>query len=188
MKPAAHSTVMPTATSREGPYGVAGRESERLTAVVFAIRCAAAAALSYQLSRFFQLDEPVWAAMSALIVSQARFGETQLLSKGRILGSLFGIAVSVAVHASALVVHVPVVIQMAIAVGICAVLTQKLATLRVAVWTCPVVLLASTSSSAVMAIALNRGAEIISGVLVGLAMHWLSDRIPYRRGSQVPRR
>jgi uncharacterized membrane protein YgaE (UPF0421/DUF939 family) len=151
-----------------------------LSAAAFAIRCAVAATLGCQLSKIFGLDEPVWAAMSALIISQARLDETQSSPHGRVVGSVLGVAVRLAVHAAASVVAAPRVLQIAVAVGACAAITRKLPGFRVAMWTCPIVLLASTSSAMVTATAIDRGSEIILGVAVRLALHWLTERIAPR--------
>jgi uncharacterized membrane protein YgaE (UPF0421/DUF939 family) len=151
-----------------------------LSAAAFAIRCAVAATLACQLSNLLGLDEPVWGVISALIASQVRLDDTQSSSQDRVFGSVLGIAISLAVHAAACVVAAPRVLQIAVAVGVCAAITRKLPGFRVAMWTCPIVLLASTSSALVTTAAIDRGSEIFLGVVVGFALHWLAERIAPR--------
>ena len=67
----------------------------------------------------------VWAAISALIISQViRLHDTQSCSMGRICGSLPGVAISLSVSVIGCTIHVPSATQMVLAVGVCAIFTR----------------------------------------------------------------
>ncbi len=145
----------------------------RLT--LFVVRCSGAATAAWGVSVLLGLCEPVWAAISALVISQVRLDETQSCSIGRVLGTLLGIAVSLSVNVIGSKLHVPLPLQMALAVAICAVVTLDLPALRVALWTCPLILLASCSSAPLVKAAERRAVEVVFGALVGLALHLITE-------------
>ena len=162
-----------------------GRQRQKLTVenrgllrlTAFVIRCSGAATAAWGVSILIGSSDPVWGAMSALIISHVRLEETRSCSIGRVLGTLLGIAVSLSVNVIVAKLHVPVPLplQMAIAIAICAIATFDLPMLRVAMWTCPVILLASRSSEILMKAAEHRGVEVALGALVGLALHWATE-------------
>jgi len=67
----------------------------------FMIRCSAAPVTAYELATLFALPEAVWAAMSAVIVSQDRLCDTISSFARRVVGTPIGIGVTVAVSAIA---------------------------------------------------------------------------------------
>jgi uncharacterized membrane protein YccC len=138
----------------------------------FVVRCAAAAPVAWELASSLGLAEPMWAAISALIVSQDRLHETQSILKGRLLGTLLGIAIMIVVHEVASLVHAAIPVQIAVAVAISALITRDLPKLRVAMWTGPIILLTAQSAAPIAAVALHRGTEVILGAAVGIAFHW----------------
>ena len=72
------------------------------------------------LATWLGLPHALWAAMSALIVSQAHLHETHSSFQGRILGTLLGLGVAVLVGEGAAQIAAPVGLQIALAVAICA--------------------------------------------------------------------
>ena len=146
-----------------------------LRLAVFVIRCSGAATAAWSVSNLLGLCQPVWAAMSALIISQFRLDETRSCSIGRVFGTLLGIAVSLAVSVLASKLHVPLPVQMALAVGICAIVTFDLPALRVALWTCPLILLAHCSAAPMVRAAERRAVEVVLGALVGLTLYWTAE-------------
>src|SRR4030088_684490 len=57
----------------------------------FVIRCATAASLAYELARLVGLQHPVWAPISALIVSQESVAATPDSIHGRLVGRFIGL-------------------------------------------------------------------------------------------------
>jgi len=148
--------------------------SKAVRAIAYVLRCSGAATLAYELVFFLGL-QGLWAAMSAMIVSQERLHETRSSLTGRILGTLLGIGVTVAVNEIASRTAISTVVQMAIAVAICALVVRELPKLRVAMWTCPIILLTAQPSAPMLLVALHRGSEVIVGAIIGWIFHWLAE-------------
>jgi hypothetical protein len=64
---------------------------------------------------------------------------------------------------------------MAAAIAISALVAQKFPTLRVAMWTCPIILLTAAPSVPIAVVALHRGSEVIIGAAVGWAFHCATE-------------
>jgi uncharacterized membrane protein YccC len=148
--------------------------SKTVRAIAFVLRCSGAATVAYRLVFFLGL-QGLWAAMSAMIVSQERLHETRSSLTGRILGTLLGIGVTVATSEIASRTATSTAVQMAIAVAICALVVRELPKLRVAMWTCPIIQLTAQPSAPMLLVALHRGSEVILGALVGWIFHWLAE-------------
>lgn len=141
----------------------------------FAARCAASAAAAYMLALQVGLSHPVWAPMSALIVSQERLVDTRRSLTGRLYGTVLGMAAAVAVDAVAQRVAMPMALQVALTVILCATPARRRPALRVSMWTGPIVLLTPSPEFNVAAVALMRGAEVVLGSLVGALLHLAFD-------------
>ena len=139
----------------------------------FAIRCASSAALACLLSDLMHLDHTVWASMSALIVSQEKLKATHTHVAGRITGTVIGALVALVVHRLFLLAGLSVYVQLAAAVGICAVIAKGRPVLRVCLWTCPLVLLTGSEHLTSEMTALSRIAEVLLGAVVGGLCHSL---------------
>ena len=154
----------------------------------FVVRCAAGATVAWEMASALALPEPGWAAISALIVSQERLQETQSTLKGRLLGTLLGIAVTIVVNEVASRVAGVIAVQIAVAVAICAFITLDRPKLRVAMWTCPIILLTAQSSEPIVTVALQRCSEVILGAMVGAGLHWgAQSMVEARPVSATPR-
>ena len=81
----------------------------------FIVRCSGAATGAWALALSVGLAQPVWAAISALVVSQEQLRETRCSLRGRILGTLVGIAVTVPVSELASFLAAPLAAQLAVA-------------------------------------------------------------------------
>jgi len=145
--------------------------------LVFVVRCAGAATVAYELATRLGLPHVLWAAMSALIVSQVNLHETRSSFQGRLLGTLLGIGVAVLVGEGAAQIAVPVGLQIGLAVAICALVAHEFPKLRVAMWTCPIVLLSAHPSAPLLTTAFQRGCEVVLGCAVGWAFHWAAERL-----------
>jgi uncharacterized membrane protein YccC len=128
--------------------------------------------VGYELASSLGLHEALWAAMSAVIVSQEHLHETRSTLVGRIFGTLLGIGVTVGVSEAASRIAASTAVQMAVAVGICALIVREFPTLRVAMWTCPLILLTAQPSTPIVLVALHRGSEVFLGAIVGWIFHW----------------
>jgi len=160
--------------SSSGTNAVEGSNPMRaIRGAAFVLRCSGAAAMAYQLAGSLGLHEALWAAISAVVVSQEYLHETRSSLAGRIFGTLLGIGITIAVSQVASRTAVPMVVQMSIAVAICALVVREFPTLRVAMWTCPIILLHTQVSEPIVLVALHRGSEVILGAIVGWLIHWI---------------
>lgn len=153
----------------------------------FVLRCALSAALACWASDALGLSHTVWASMSALIVSHEKISSTRAQVSGRIAGTVIGAFVALLVHR--LGMGLPVTSQLAIAVGICALIASGRPTLRVCLWTCPLVLLTASPAESPEIAALSRTAEVLLGAVIGGAMHYLEAallRLRDNNGSSPP--
>lgn len=146
-----------------------------MRAIAFVIRCSGAATVALELASLLGLPEALWAAMSAIVVSQEHLHETRSSLAGRILGTLLGVGVTVAVSKFASWTATSILVQMTITVAICALVVIKLPKLRVAMWTCPIILLTAEPSVPIIMVALYRASEVILGAFVGGVFHWAAE-------------
>lgn len=142
---------------------------------LFVIRCAGAAAIAFEMATALGLAEASWAAVSAIIVSQDQLHDTRSTLVGRILGTMLGIAVTLAVHVAIGGDTTSLVLEMGISVAICALVARRIQMLRVAMWTCPILLLPSEAAVPMATLAVHRGGEVILGALVGWAVHGATE-------------
>ena len=151
--------------------------SKRTRALAYVVRCSGSATVAYELTSLLGLPEGLWAAMSALIVSQEQLHETRSALTGRILGTLVGMAVTIAVSEVTARVAAPTAVQMGLAVGIAALVAREFPKMRVVMWTCPIILLTTQPSGSIFITALRRGGEVILGALVGWVFHWAAETV-----------
>ncbi|GGP25573.1 FUSC family protein [Silvimonas amylolytica] len=137
----------------------------------FVVRCAASATLAWYAAVLLQSPHPVWASMSALIVSQENIRATRTSIQGRILGTVLGALVALAANLAGSTWQIAVPVQLAVAVGICAVIAMGRPAIRVCLWTCPLVLLTTTSAESPFLTAVYRTAEVLIGVIIGGVLH-----------------
>jgi uncharacterized membrane protein YccC len=143
----------------------------------FIVRCSGAATGAWALALSVGLAQPVWAAISALVVSQEQLRETRCSLRGRILGTLVGIAVTVLVSELASFLAAPLAAQLAVAIAMTALVAHKFPTLRVAMWTCPMILLTASPAVPIAMVALRRGSEVILGAAVAWVFDWAAERV-----------
>ena len=152
-------------------------EMRAIRAIAFVARCSGAATVAYELACLLGLPEALWAAMSAVVVSQEHLHETRSSLAGRIFGTLLGIGVTIAVSDVASRTAASTAVQMAIAVAICALVVREFPKLRVAMWTCPIILLTAQPSVPIVVVALHRAGEVIFGAVVGGVFHWAAEAV-----------
>jgi uncharacterized membrane protein YccC len=149
-------------------------------AVAFVARCSGAATCAYVAAAAAGLPHAVWAAISALIVSQERLDDTTTSLTGRIAGTIIGACVAVAVSVAAARLATGVALQVAVAVAVCATIARERPRLRVCMWTAPIVLLTTEPGVPISIEATYRASEVILGALIGGAFHWAAEVLVHR--------
>jgi uncharacterized membrane protein YgaE (UPF0421/DUF939 family) len=143
----------------------------------FAARCSGSAVLAYAVARALGLSFPVWALVSAIVVSQEQLAETWASTGRRVAGTVLGAAVAVAVNAALSPLAAGVSVQVALAVAICAAITHRYPVMRVSMWTCAIVLLTARPPDPLYLTGFYRGSEVILGGLIGATLHQLTEKL-----------
>jgi uncharacterized membrane protein YccC len=151
--------------------------SYALAAVRFALRCAGSAALAYFAAKALGLPKPVWAPVSALIVSQETFQATRGSVQGRITGTLHGAVLALGTYLAGGWLDIPVIGQLAIMVGLAGFVAKEKPPLRACLWTGPIILLTAGPSVTIEAAVLYRTSEVILGALSGVLLHWIENTV-----------
>jgi len=150
---------------------------KRIRGIAFVVRCSGAATAAYLVASWAGLPHSVWAAMSAIIVSQEHFEDTSASLTARIIGTLIGIGVAVGVNLATTPLGLDPTAQIAAGVAICALVARSHPTLRVCMWTCPIVFLTAEPTASTAMVGLYRGSEVILGALIGAVLHCLAEAI-----------
>jgi uncharacterized membrane protein YccC len=141
----------------------------------FVVRCVIAAALADVIAEHIGLPHPIWAPISALVVSQESVTATLSCGLGRLVGTLLGVIVALIVIWLGTTAHISLLPQIALGVAICALCANGRPAIRVGLWSCPLVLLTTPAETAEMT-ALLRGSEVVLGLAVGGFTHLCEDR------------
>lgn len=139
------------------------------------LRCSAAATLSFLLAQAVGLPHPVWAAMTGVIVSQEKLGDTRQATVGRFVGTLLGVVIAVVIGTLAQRTGAGAAAEIAIAVALAAVAARHHPAIKVCMWTCPIVFLTATPGTPLWEVGLFRGAEVLLGGATGAALHVLAE-------------
>lgn len=148
-----------------------------IRAIAFVARCTGAAILSYALANGLGLAHPLWAVVSALVVSQETVRETRNSLLWRAAGTLAG--AGVAVPAAMFLMRDPghPLLATGVAVAICAAVARRWPLLRVCLWTAPLVILTATAEHSILHTALQRSGEVLLGGTIGAVIHLLLDHV-----------
>jgi uncharacterized membrane protein YccC len=130
------------------------------------LRFSLAASVAYGLATLVGFQHPVWAPIEALIVSQESIGETFDSIQERLVGTLIGVAVALLVGIFGRTIELPLILQIAISVTVCAMATSRRPTIRVCLWTCPLVLVMALTRH-YRAGRLDRVSQVLLGAMVG---------------------
>lgn len=141
----------------------------------FVARQAAVAASAYVLARWLGMQHPEWAVITGVIVSQDQLAQTRTVTVDRMLGSFLGVAIAIAVSTVIALLGGDSAVQVACAVAIAASVARRHPSLRICMWTCPIVILTSRPNIPVYWAGLWRGSEIAVGGAVGIAIHVAYD-------------
>lgn len=141
----------------------------------FVLRCTAAATLAYLLARAVGLPHPLWACIFALIASQGQSATTWTTIGGRVVGTIFGVIVAIAV--GTVMNGAALVVQTAVAVAICAVFAWERPAVQLCLWTPPIILMTMNPAESVVSVGFFRGCEVILGGLVGGLLLFGTERL-----------
>ena len=144
-------------------------------AVAFAARCSAASALAYALALAVGLTQPLWASMASVIVSQERIGDTRATLASQVVGTAIGATISVVVGTLGVRLGGSPAIDTPIAVALAALVAHWFPKVRVAMWTCPIVLLTAHDDQSFVDVGARRAAEVLFGACVGWALHRVAN-------------
>ena len=144
-----------------------------LRASFFVLRCSLAGTMGYLAATALGLPHPVWACMSALIVSQEKLTDTRASLTARVAGSLIGVAVAIAIHYVTSPLTLEPAVPLAAGIAICAIIARGRPGLRVCMWTCAIVLLTAGEAD-VPHTAFYRGSEVLMGAVIGGLLHTVS--------------
>ncbi|WP_312489437.1 FUSC family protein [Sphingomonas sp.] len=153
--------------------------ADMIRSVAFVARCTGAAVAALVIAQAMQLNHPVWASVSALVVSQDRLGDTNRSLAWRVAGTMIGIGVAIIVALA--MPNGGAVAMLAVAVGITSAIARLRSELRLCMWTAVIVLLTVPSGGSVLSAALDRAQEVLLGVAIGAVLHWAADRLVFRR-------
>ncbi|WP_200910883.1 FUSC family protein [Sphingomonas sp. Leaf67] len=146
---------------------------ERLAATAFVLRCAGAAVLALLFATWAGLDHPVWATVSALVVSQDRLGDTRRTLVWRLVATAAGIGIAVTI--GSLLAGAGPGVTLGVVVAICAALARWRSNLRLSMWTAAIVLLTVAPGQSIAHAGVARGVEVSIGCLIGAALHQLAE-------------
>jgi len=178
-----HSDPAPQPKGDDSTVPAAAHQSI-IRAVAFVVRCSSAATCAYVADIKIGLPHAVWAAISALIVSQERLDDTTTSLAGRIAGTVIGAFIAVAVSLAGARLTTSVALQIAVAVAVCATIARERPPLRVCMWTAPIVLLTTQPDVPIPISAAYRASEVILGAVIGGGFHW-SAEVLVRRLSRL---
>lgn len=156
--------------------------TETIRTVAFIARCTGAAVAALVIAQQWHLNHPVWASVSALVVSQDQLGDTNRSLAWRIAGTMIGVGVAILV--ALVMTKASAVAMLAVAVGITSAIARLRSELRLCMWTAVIVLLTVPAGGSVLSAALDRAQEVLLGVAVGAVLHWGADRLLFRRKAQ----
>ncbi len=148
-----------------------------LNDAAFMLRCSGGAVVSYFLAVSLGLQHPVWAAMSSLIVVQDNERATVRAAAARVLGTCAGIAIAVLVGSIPTISSNSTALEIGLSVGLCAAFARRYPSMRVAMWTAPLVYLSQSTGTDLWHSGLWRGLEVLLGAAIGALFHWSSARI-----------
>ena len=142
----------------------------------FAARCSVSAVLAYIVAADLGLDHPIWAPISALVVSRDKLAETHELAAGRFIGTVFGAIVAVVAYEVGRRLAWPPIAQLGAAVAVTALAAKARPSIRACMWTCAVVLLTGAPGIWIPMTAVYRSSEVMVGMAVSLAIHVIDER------------
>jgi uncharacterized membrane protein YccC len=111
------------------------------------------------------------------VVSQENVSATFASIYGRAAGTLIGVTVALLVNWLSRMAGIPLTFQIAIAVALCATAAIGRPSIRVCLWTCPLVLITAHAGPTPQIVAICRGSEVVLGAIVGGLTHALADKI-----------
>lgn len=140
----------------------------------YAARCVTAAAAALVVARLLGLGHPVWAIVSALVVSQQQIADTRRSLGGRVIGTMIGVLTGLAAGTVVAALPDPQLSGVVMATVVCAIIARRYPAWRACLWTAPIVLLTATAAEPLVRTAFHRAAEVLLGGAIGAATHELA--------------
>ena len=159
-----------------------------LRTTLFVARCVGAAVASQALAEALGLPFPLWATLSALVVSQERLAETRASLTGRLLGTLVGVGLALTVHLLTYQTQLGAHVRAALAIGAGALVARRWPRARSCMWTAAIVLYAPDEDANFGHLAAWRGVEVTLGGVVGALAHTAAEGILVTAGRRLPAR
>jgi len=151
-----------------------------IRAGAFVARCTGSAMLAYLAAVQIGLGHPVWAVVSALIVSQETAQDTRRSFLWRIVGTMIGAGVAILSAWAFLSDPARPLAAIAIAVLVSAGIARRWPLLRVTMWTSALVILTADVDHTIVHTAIQRAGEVVLGGSIGAAIHVLLEIVVTR--------
>lgn len=121
------------------------------------------------------LGHPVWAVVSALVVSQDSAADTRRSFLWRVAATAIGLAVAIGVGSVLPGGGNAPALQLAVAITLCGGVARRWPALRVCMWTAPIVLMTTLPGDTVARTAMERGSEVLLGAAIAVVLHAAID-------------
>lgn len=148
-----------------------GRLQRFLPGIQLALRGSAAAALSLAIGRWLNFDEPIFALIAAVIVTDRKFAESRKLAVRRILstaiGGLSGVALSYVFHQSSLEVAIAIFIAMMASIAV-----TQLSDPKFAAYLCALILVNHSDQP------LQYAYILLAETAIGITVGWAVSMVP----------
>jgi uncharacterized membrane protein YgaE (UPF0421/DUF939 family) len=151
-------------------------EDKSVGLVASVLGCTAAAAIAYGLASVVGLPHPLWACIFALIASQGSLANPLSAMGGRVVGTILGVAVTIAVNAAISRWAIDFAWQMLVDVAICAAIIWRRPAIQACLWTPPIVLMTAAPGESIVVVGVSRGCEVILGVVIGGLLHMAAQK------------
>jgi uncharacterized membrane protein YgaE (UPF0421/DUF939 family) len=138
-----------------------------LDLMAFVLRCTATAAIAFFVASALPLQHPLWACIFAIIASQGGAAASLKTIGGRVIGTIVGALVTVAVDAALPRSGLDVPWGMIAAVAIGAIFAWKWPTIQICLWTPPIIFVTTAPGETLAVVAASRACEVILGVVIG---------------------
>lgn len=143
------------------------KDEKAVELVAFVACCTAAAASAFFLASAVGLAHPLWACIFALIASQGSLATAWPAMGGRVIGTMIGVFVAIAVNLAGSRLALDSASQMILDVAICAVIVWGRPAIQICLWTPPIILVTAAPGESIITVGFARGCEVILGIIIG---------------------
>lgn len=126
------------------------------------------------------LDHPIWAVVSALVVSQDSAADTRRSFLWRVAATAIGLVVAIGVGSVVPGDAAHPTLRLVVAITACAAIARHWPALRVCMWTSAIVLMTTQPGRTVAQTGLERGSEVLLGAAIAVLVHAVLEGILVR--------